>query len=166
MTDLTDLAHTAADLLERCRAAKMRLVTAESCTGGLVAATLTEVPGSSAVFGRAFVAYSNDAKIEMLGVRPDMIDRHGAVSGEVACAMADGALAHSAADIAIAVTGIAGPDGGTDEKPVGLVHFACAMRGQPTLHREAAFGNIGRAGVRLAAVAEAFRIVNERLDQA
>lgn len=107
------------------------LAVAESCTGGLVAAALTEVAGSSAVFDRSFVTYSNEAKEELLGVASDLIDTFGAVSAAVAWAMAQGALEHSKADVAVAITGVAGPDGGTPQKPVGTVVFARAVRGQP-----------------------------------
>jgi nicotinamide-nucleotide amidase len=103
---------------------------AESCTGGLVAAALTEVPGSSAVLDRGFVTYSNEAKMELLGVSEDLIDTFGAVSIAVAWSMAQGALKKSSADVAVAITGVAGPDGGSDQKPVGTVVFACAKRGE------------------------------------
>lgn len=116
-------------LLMACRLAGMRIVTAESCTGGLIAATLTAIAGSSDVVDRSFVTYSNAAKTEMLGVPPTLIGRSGAVSSEVANAMALGALARSAADVAVSVTGIAGPDGGSAEKPVGLVWFGLVTRG-------------------------------------
>ena len=105
------------------------VATAESCTGGMIGAALTDIPGSSVVFDRGFITYSNDAKIDMLGVAPATIEKHGAVSKETALAMAEGALAHSRADIAVSVTGVAGPDGGTPEKPVGLVWFALALKG-------------------------------------
>jgi nicotinamide-nucleotide amidase len=137
-----------AALLEACRQRGLRLAAAESCTGGLIAAALTAVPGSSDVFERGFVTYSNEAKIEMLGVPATLIAQHGAVSGEVARAMAEGALAHARADIAVAVTGIAGPGGGSSAKPVGLVHIACARRGGDTRHQECRFGDIGRDAVR------------------
>ncbi|MBI5163501.1 MAG: CinA family protein [Magnetospirillum sp.] len=120
-------------------AAGKRVATAESCTGGLIAAALTAIPGASTVVERGFVTYSNDAKTEMLGVPAALIATHGAVSAEVARAMAEGALAHSHADVAVAVTGIAGPGGGSADKPVGLVHLACAATGAPTLHRRAVF---------------------------
>lgn len=107
-----------------------RVAVAESCTGGLVAAALTEVPGSSAVLDRGFVTYSNEAKTEMLGVSEDLIDTFGAVSIAVAWSMAQGALHRSQADVAVAITGVAGPDGGSDSKPVGTVVFACARRGE------------------------------------
>ena len=145
-------------ILALCRKAGLRLVTAESCTGGLLAAALTDIPGSSDVFERGFVTYSNDAKTELLDVPPELIAKHGAVSREVAEAMARGALANSRADIAVAVTGVAGPGGGTSEKPVGLVHLAGA-RGGRVVHRPIRLGNIGRAEVRQASVAEAFQLV-------
>lgn len=106
------------------------IAVAESCTGGLVAAALTEVPGSSAVLDRGFVTYSNEAKTELLGVSEDLIDTFGAVSIAVAWSMAQGALKKSSADVAVAITGVAGPDGGSDQKPVGTVVFACAKRGE------------------------------------
>ena len=118
-------------LLAQCRAAGVRIVTAESCTGGLIAALLTDIPGSSEVLERGFVTYSNDAKHENLGVDSALIAHHGAVSGEVAGAMAQGALTHAHADMAIAVTGIAGPGGGSEKKPVGLVYIAMALRNGP-----------------------------------
>ena len=139
MTDMIEiderLIAQAADLLEACRAKGELIATAESCTGGLVSATLTAVPGSSDVFDRGFVTYSNTAKSEMLGVPYWLIERHGAVSEDVARAMAGGALTHSNASLAVAVTGIAGPDGGTPEKPVGLVHFAAGRPDGPDASR-------------------------------
>jgi nicotinamide-nucleotide amidase len=137
----------------------MTVATAESCTGGLLAALLTESAGSSEVFVRGFVTYSNDAKAEMIGVRAGLIAEHGAVSREVAIAMAEGALIHSEAELAVAVTGLAGPGGGTVEKPIGLVHIAVARAGAPAVHRECRFGAIGRSEVRLAAVHEALQLV-------
>jgi len=126
----------------------LKIVTAESCTGGLVAGCLTAVAGSSAVVERGFVTYSNEAKSELLGVPAELIAGVGAVSAEIAAAMACGALAHSHAQIAISVTGIAGPGGGSAEKPIGLVHFACTVRnGRPDVV-EKRFGDIGRAMVR------------------
>ena len=125
-TDLDPLVAQAAALLAACRERGLKIATAESCTGGLIAAILTEVPGSSDVVERGFVTYSNEAKTEMLGVPAALVEQHGAVSA-VARAMAEGALAHSRADIVVSVTGVAGPGGGTPLKPVGLVHFG-AMR--------------------------------------
>lgn len=147
-----DLVKMAENLLADCRAKKVMLVTAESCTGGLIAGLLTEIPGSSDVVERGFVTYSNAAKAEAIGVPPDLITAHGAVSEPVARAMAEGALAHSRADVAVAVTGVAGPGGGTAAKPVGLVHLAATRRGGPTQHLECRFGDIGRGPIRLATV--------------
>ena len=142
----------ATDILGKARAKGWKIATAESCTGGLVAGALTEIPGSSDVFERGFVTYSNDAKTAMLGVPRDRIAAHGAVSREVALAMAEGALKHSSADIAVSITGIAGPDGGTPQKPVGLVHIASASREGASRHRECRFGDIGRGEVRMRSV--------------
>jgi nicotinamide-nucleotide amidase len=147
-----DLIARAADLVARYKAAGLMAATAESCTGGLIAALLTEIPGSSNMLERGFVVYSNAAKQELLGVLAQTLTKHGAVSGETAVAMAEGAVRASLADVAVSVTGIAGPDGGTAAKPVGLVHFACARRGGPIVTREERFGDIGRDGVRLASV--------------
>ena len=147
-----DLIARAAELVARYRAAGLMAATAESCTGGLIAGLLTEIPGSSDTLERGFVVYSNAAKQELLGVPAEMLVSHGAVSEETARAMAEGALANSRAEVAVSVTGIAGPDGGTATKPVGLVHFACARRGKPTVAREERFGAIGREAVRLASV--------------
>ena len=147
-----DLMARAAALIARYRAAGLMAATAESCTGGLIAGLLTEIPGSSNVLERGFVVYSNEAKEELLGVPAETLLSHGAVSEQTARALAEGALRASRADVAVSVTGIAGPDGGTAEKPVGLVHFACARRGAPTVAREERFGDIGRKAVRLASV--------------
>ncbi|HET7716167.1 MAG TPA: CinA family protein [Bauldia sp.] len=152
MTDLSPLLPLARDLITRCAERGLSIVAAESCTGGLVAGVLTEISGSSMVVDRSFVTYSNAAKAEMLGVSVSLIERVGAVSEEVARAMAEGASARTAADLAIAVTGIAGPTGGSPAKPVGLVHFAALRRGGTTLHAERRFGDIGRSAVRLASV--------------
>lgn len=158
-----DLLSAATALLASLRAKNLRLVTAESCTGGLVSGLLTEIPGSSDVFERGFVTYSNAAKIELLGVPPSVLDRHGAVSAAVALAMAKGALKHAHADVAISVTGIAGPDGGTEAKPVGLVYLAAERRGKPALAHRCNFGDIGRSSVRLATVREALRLIEEAI---
>ena len=154
-----DLIAQAEAILADFRKRGLKLATAESCTGGLVAGVLTEIAGSSGVVERGFVTYSNAAKHELLGVPDEMLAAHGAVSEPVARAMAEGALAHSSADVAVAVTGVAGPGGGTAAKPVGLVHFAAARRGGETLHRECRFGDIGRGEVRLASVREALQLV-------
>jgi nicotinamide-nucleotide amidase len=154
-----DLARAAARVLEHCRARGLMVATAESCTGGLLAGALTEIAGSSDVVDRGFVTYSNAAKQAMLGVPAAILERHGAVSRETAEAMVTGALAHAPADLAVAITGIAGPGGGSMEKPVGLVHFAAAARDGRLIHREQRFGDIGRAAVRLRAVAEALAML-------
>ena len=146
-------------LLEACRASGDTLVTAESCTGGLLAATLTAIPGSSDVFERGFVTYANAAKSEMLGVPFWLIERHGAVSEDVARAMAGGALTHSHATLAVSVTGIAGPDGGSADKPVGLVHFAAGRRDQAIRHERALFGDIGRSEIRRRSVERALSLL-------
>lgn len=148
-------------LLAACRARGWRVATAESCTGGLVAALLTEIAGSSDVVECGYVTYSNAAKAGMLGVDPEMIQAAGAVSQEVARAMAEGALAQSAADLAIAITGIAGPGGATSTKPVGLVHFGLAVRGRPTLNLERRYGPLGRERVRVAAVDDALGLLEK-----
>lgn len=129
------LARLAADVLEGCRARGWRLATAESCTGGVLAAALTAIAGSSDVFDRGFVTYSNEAKMQMLGVDASLIERHGAVSEPVARAMAEGAARESGAQVTVSITGVAGPDGGTAAKPVGLVHIAASVDGR-TVHRE------------------------------
>jgi nicotinamide-nucleotide amidase len=140
----------------------LMVATAESCTGGLVAGVLTEIAGSSAVVERGFVTYSNEAKNELIGVPMELIVAHGAVSAPVARAMAEGALAHSRADVTVAITGVAGPGGGSAEKPVGLVHFASARRGGETVHVEKRFGDLGRAAVRRAAVVTALEMLAAR----
>ncbi len=149
----------ASDLLEACRTRSLKLATAESCTGGLIAALLTEIPASSDVVERGFVTYSNAAKTEQVGVPADLIATHGAVSEAVARAMAEGALSHSHADLAVSVTGVAGPGGGTVTKPVGLVHLAVARRSMPTLHQELRLGDIGRGPIRAAAVESALALI-------
>jgi nicotinamide-nucleotide amidase len=158
------LIREAASLLDACRARSLKLATAESCTGGLIAALLTEIPDSSDVVERGFVTYTNAAKTEQLGVPADLIVMHGAVSEPVARAMAEGALAHSQADLAVSVTGVAGPGGGTTTKPVGLVHLAVAQRSMPTLHQELRLGDIGRGPIRLAAVAAALALLRRGLE--
>jgi nicotinamide-nucleotide amidase len=153
----------AAELLDAARARGEKLVTAESCTGGLLAATFTAIPGSSNVFERGFVTYSNAAKSEMLGVPFWLIERHGAVSEDVARAMAGGALTHSHASLAISVTGIAGPDGGTPEKPIGLVHFAALRRDEEIHHERVLFGDLGRAEIRRKSVERALALLRSLL---
>jgi nicotinamide-nucleotide amidase len=149
----------AAALLETCRERGVLLATAESCTGGLLAATLTAISGASDVVERGFVTYSNTAKSEMLGVPVWLIERHGSVSEDVARAMVGGALTHSRATLAVAITGIAGPAGGTAEKPVGLVHLAAAKRDAPVKHERLSLGDIGRAEIRHESVRHALALL-------
>lgn len=160
------LIERAAALLALCRDRRLKLATAESCTGGLVAGLLTEIPGSSAVVERGFVVYSNLAKQEMLGVPEETLARWGAVSAATARAMAQGALAHSAADLAVAITGVAGPDGGAADKPVGLVHFASARRGGEPNGLERRFGPLSRGAIRLASVEVALAMLEAAARQA
>jgi nicotinamide-nucleotide amidase len=150
---------SAVRVLDACRRRGLTVATAESCTGGLVSGALTEIPGSSDVVDRGFVTYSNAAKQAVLGVPAAVLERHGAVSRETADAMAAGALAMSGADLAVAVTGIAGPGGGSASRPVGLVHFAAAARDGRRIHREKRFGDIGRSTVRTRSVAEALAML-------
>lgn len=155
-SELTEQAKT---LLATLRSRRMMIATAESCTGGLIAGLLTEIAGSSDVVERGFITYSNEAKMDLLGVPAGMLAQYGAVSRETAMAMAEGALAHSLADVAVAVTGIAGPGGGTVDKPVGLVHFGLAAKSRTTKHREERFGDIGRSAVRVATIKVALEMV-------
>ena len=157
------LVTRAAALVAACRTRGLVLATAESCTGGLVAALLTEIPGSSAVLDRGFVTYSNEAKSELIGVPAAMITAHGAVSEPVARAMAAGALAASRADAAVSITGVAGPGGGSAAKPVGLVHLAVATRDGTVRHLERNYGARGRRAVREASVADAFALLRDAL---
>ncbi|MEJ1159283.1 CinA family protein [Prosthecomicrobium sp. N25] len=161
MTNLAPLLPAASAFVAKARAAGLTVATAESCTGGLIAGVLTEIAGSSAVVDRGFVTYSNEAKAELLGIDPALIARVGAVSREVAVAMVEGALTRSRADLAVAVTGIAGPGGGSAAKPVGLVHLAALRRDGVHVHRECRFGDIGRSGVRLATIEVALAMLDE-----
>ncbi len=147
-------------VLADARSAKLRIATAESCTGGLIAALLTEIPGSSDVFDRGFVTYSNRAKQDMLDVPGDLIADQGAVSEAVARMMAEGAVANSHAHMAVAVTGVAGPGGGTPLKPVGLVHMAACREGRSILHEAHRFGDIGRSEVRIKTVEAALLLLH------
>ncbi|MBN8928509.1 MAG: damage-inducible protein CinA [Rhodospirillales bacterium 69-11] len=156
------LLHEAETLLAACRARGVMLATAESCTGGLIAAALTAIAGSSDVVDRGFVTYSNEAKQDLVGVPADLIAAHGAVSEEVARAMAEGALGRSRAGIAVSVTGVAGPGGGTAAKPVGLVCFGLAERGRPVATERQVFPG-DRAGIRAATVAHAFAMIRARV---
>ncbi|WLR94713.1 CinA family protein [Shinella zoogloeoides] len=156
--DIEDAARRiVTDFTER----KLLVATAESCTAGLIASAITEIAGSSAMFDRGFVTYSNEAKREMIGVANATLKAHGAVSRPTAIEMAEGAIGNSGANISVAVTGIAGPGGGSDEKPVGLVHLAAARTGHATLHREMRYGDIGRSAVRLATVRTALEMLME-----
>jgi nicotinamide-nucleotide amidase len=156
-----ELVERARELLDLCRAKKLRIAAAESCTGGLVAATLTEIAGSSDVFERGFVTYSNEAKQQMLGVPAATLASYGAVSRETAEAMAQGALGRAPVELAVSITGIAGPGGAVAGKPVGLVHFAATARSGALIHCERRYGDIGRAEVRLASVIEALAMLSE-----
>jgi len=158
-----DMTRQAIALLSSMRERKLKFASAESCTGGLIAALMTEIPGSSDVVDRGFVTYSNEAKHEMLGVPDALLAEFGAVSRQVALAMAEGALSHSAADVSVAVTGVAGPGGGSPEKPVGLVHIAAASAGAPTLHHECRFGDLDRATIRARTVVEALALAQRAL---
>ena len=152
-----------ASILERYRSAGRRIATAESCTGGMVTARLTEIAGSSDVVERGFVVYSNEAKVELLGVSADLLSHYGAVSAQVARAMAEGALARSRADVAISITGIAGPAGASAGKPVGLVYLAVASKGRETrVERQHFTGD--RAEVRAAALERALDLLESALD--
>jgi nicotinamide-nucleotide amidase len=158
------LRERAKRLLDLYRRRGMRVATAESCTGGLVAAALTEIAGSSDVFECSFVTYSNAAKQKLLGVSAATLRRHGAVSGATALAMVKGALKRSGADCAVSITGIAGPSGGSKQKPVGLVHFAAAGRNGEMLSRRCLFGNIGRERVRELSALEALALLTRLAD--
>ena len=160
-----DILALAEETLAAARARGLRIATAESCTGGLVAGALTAIAGSSDVFDRGFVTYSNEAKAEMLGVDPRLIETRGAVSPETAEAMAKGALAHARADIVVAVTGIAGPGGGSAQKPVGLVYFGTASASALSVI-ETRFGDIGRDAVRDASVRQALRLLRDQIQAA
>ena len=157
-----DIQTLARQVIERSTTKGLSITTAESCTGGLVAGALTAIPGSSAVVDRGFVTYSNAAKTELLGVPADLIESHGAVSEPVARAMADGAVTRSPAQVSVSVTGVAGPGGGSADKPVGLVHFGAVGPGGP-IHVEHRFGDIGREEVRLASVRVALGLLLDRI---
>ena len=154
-----DIVSAAEAIIRDFTAAGLMISTAESCTGGLISSALTEISGSSAVVDRGFVTYTNTAKIELLGVQEATLPGFGAVSEETARQMAHGALFRSRADIAVAVTGIAGPGGGSAEKPVGLVHLAAKSRTGALIHRKMLYGDIGRSEVRLATIRTALDIV-------
>ena len=160
-----DITSAAVALLDLCKAKKLTVATAESCTGGLVAAALSEIAGSSAVLDRGFVTYSNAAKQQMLGVAPETIDVYGAVSTECAAEMAKGALAHAQVDLAVSITGIAGPTGATPGKPIGLVYFCAASRSGRIIAHDRKYGDIGRTKVRRASVLQALAMLQELADK-
>ena len=160
-----ELRIAATAVLDACRARGLKIATAESCTGGLVAGALTEIAGSSDVVDRGFVTYSNAAKQQMLGVPASILRNHGAVSRETAEAMARGALGKGGADVVVAITGIAGPGGGSADKPVGLVHFAAASRAGTLTHAEMRYGDIGRAQVRHKSVLQALAMLKQMAEK-
>ena len=164
MTKNQGLSRNAYALLALCKTRGLKIAAAESCTGGLLTATLTEIPGSSAVVDRGFVTYSNQAKHQMLGVPTRTLKQYGAVSRETALAMAEGALARSSADITVAITGIAGPGGGSRQKPVGLVHIAAIARSGMRVHHECRFSDIGRTKVREKSTLEAFAMMRDLIE--
>ncbi|QEE09150.1 CinA family protein [Bartonella kosoyi] len=151
------------EVLNICRQKSLLLTTVESCTGGLIAASLTNIAGSSDVLDCGFVVYSNESKMRLVSVCAELIKTYGAVSKEVALAMAEGGLKHSQADIAVSVTGIAGPGGASLNKPVGLVHFAVAYKNHSPVHKEMHFGHLDRKAIRHATVENAFQMILERL---
>lgn len=155
MSEMIDLSDR---FLRACHTRGILAATAESCTGGMIIALLTDIPGSSSMVDRGFVTYSNEAKMQMLGVSADTLDSHGAVSRETALEMARGALAHSRAGIALSVTGIAGPDGGSADKPVGLVWFGVAVSGKPAIAEKRQFDNLGRDHIRRQSVRTALEL--------
>lgn len=159
-----EVTHAANALIRLCIERKLTIATAESCTGGLVAGALTAVPGSSAVLDRGFVTYSNDAKREMLGVPAATLKQYGEVSRQTAEAMARGALSKAKVDLAVSITGIAGPGGATADKPVGLVHFAAASRAGTSMHAAKRYGDIGRDNVRQQSVLQALRMLQELVE--
>ncbi|MBB4064703.1 CinA family protein [Gellertiella hungarica] len=156
-----DIASAARAIIADYAGKAWMIATAESCTGGLIAGALTDVPGSSAVVDRGFVTYTNEAKMDLIGVQPEVLAQYGAVSRQTALQMAAGALRRSRAHVSVAVTGIAGPGGGSDEKPVGLVHLAARCRDGRLLHREMRYGDLGRDGIRLATVKTALEMLAE-----
>jgi len=150
-------------ILDDAEQARLKIATAESCTGGLVAALFTDIPGSSTVFERGFVTYSNKAKEEMLGVPGDVLADYGAVSEPVARMMAEGAMQNSRANIAVGITGVAGPGGGTKMKPVGLVHVACARENRAVVHEMLQLGDIGRSAIRMEALETALKLIQVQM---
>jgi nicotinamide-nucleotide amidase len=162
---MDEVLYAATTLIKLCIERKLTIATAESCTGGLVAGALTEVAGSSAVLDRGFVTYSNNAKQQMLGVPAETLKDYGAVSRQTADAMAQGALEKAKVSLAVSITGIAGPGGGSADKPVGLVHFAAVSRDGTTLYAAMRYGDIGRSEVRRKSVLQALRMLQELASQ-
>lgn len=160
-----DLLDAAEQLLGQCRDKGLMIASAESCTGGLIAGLFTEIAGSSDVFERGFITYSNEAKSELLGVPMELISQQGAVTPQIAEAMAKGALQNSRADLSVSVTGIAGPGGGSAEKPVGLVYLATAHKGGSVIGKACQFGDIGRSNVRKATIAAALQLMTKAIEQ-
>ena len=156
-----DIVEAAKNLLAICKRKNLQIATAESCTAGLVAGTLTEIPGVSSILDRGYITYSNEAKHEMLGVPRDTLEKYGAVSPQTAEAMVRGVFGHSRVHLVVSVTGIAGPDGGSADKPVGLVFFAGGSRGGNVIASEKRYGDMGRDKVRKQSVLQAFRILHE-----
>ncbi|MBI1400449.1 MAG: nicotinamide-nucleotide amidohydrolase family protein [Hyphomonas sp.] len=150
-------------ILDDAEQARLKIATAESCTGGLLAALFTEIPGSSSVFERGFVTYSNRAKEEMLGIPGDALADYGAVSEPVARMMAEGALANSRANISVGITGVAGPGGGTKMKPVGTVHIACARENRAIIHEHLQLGELSRDAIRMASVETALSLIQAQM---
>jgi nicotinamide-nucleotide amidase len=161
---MSDLRELAIEFLKACERHGIMAATAESCTGGMIIAALTDIPGSSAVVDRGFITYSNEAKMEMLGVSEETLAAHGAVSRETALEMAAGAIQNSRASIALAVTGIAGPDGGSETRPIGLVWFGVALRGRPAVPESRIFPNEGRDFIRRETVRTALNLGLNALD--
>ena len=159
-----DITQAAGELIKLCIADTLTIATAESCTGGLVAGALTDIAGSSAVLDRGYVTYSNAAKQQMLGVPAATLKQYGAVSRQTAEAMARGVLTKCKVDLAVAITGIAGPGGGSPEKPVGLVHFAAASRDGTSMHAAMRYGDIGRTEVRYKSVLKALTMLRELVE--
>lgn len=157
--------ETVLRFIEACKSKGIMAATAESCTGGMIAAAITDIAGTSAIFDRAFITYSNEAKMEMIGVQEETLAAHGAVSKETALEMASGALARSNAAIALSVTGIAGPDGGSTEKPVGLVWFGVAVKNREPVAEKRLFENHGRDFIRTETVKTALQLGLEALEQ-
>lgn len=159
----TELTQRTAHMLELAQKNNIMLATVESCTGGLLAGLITEISGSARVFERGFVTYSDRAKTSLVGVPPELIEAHGAVSEPVARAMAEGGLSKAGVQLAVAITGVAGPTGGSPAKPVGLVHFAAAAENAETLHEKRNFGSIGRSAIRLASLEVALDLFERQL---